>query len=643
MARPALALLLHPYKNGLLPKSRLRELLSDFATRLIDIALGHPNLRIHLVLPGYLLEHTDPMLLSQLNEIQKRDCLEWLSPGYTEPFLSFSQLWLSGANIKHNMQIFEEHVGTRPAGFVPAFSNWEPSCIEMLRKSGVHYAVLSRTLLPRNFQHCCGYWTTEHGGACVPVFPSHNMHHFSAPANIGDWIDRTMSEDRNQGSGTQLVVLDYLVPLERQKKIDPFQWIRSFVSSLDRLLLKYQMVLLREFLCLAGPMGLQYIPASLVFKREDESDVIPLFSNYLHTFDTVGIMQRKMMDIADTIQERNQNRETMALTKQLFFVQDINRYLPHVSSGFPDLTDRFRTFGRMIELERKILEEDRIHGGQIRIADLLRNGSKSAVMSNRSLKVYVDYRSGGQVFELDYRDRNVNLMSAHTSERHELPGILVPGESRTSFVDHFIDPGCQRVDFMSGSAKQHGDFVTGAFDCKVKKTAAAVRAALTRQGSLMLKGKNCPLNMEKVFGIEQDKPQLTFVYQLANHSLATYDFRFAVELNFALPGAPGNKAYVVHGADKLGNLTWDRFSIDQTTGWSIEDSVMGVRVAFVTQKPVDVWVFPVVGQQGEARPYQGTTLVVSTPVSLASSAVWSLMGKIVCSRIRTKGRPVDVV
>lgn len=637
MKRHGLALLIHPYKNILIKKDKMKSMLDAFAEKLTDIFASHSNFRINLTMPGNMLQMLDPLLLSKLNEFHKSDCLEWLTPGYTEPFISFSPLWLTNENIKHGIETFNQLLGTEPSGYVPAFSNWEPSSINILLDNRMHYTVLSRTLLPKNIQNYCGYWITEHTGHSMAIIPSYTLHFFNAPANIPDWIERAI-ENTPDKSSTHLIVIDYLVPLIPHKSRDPFKWINSFAESLDTLLVKYQLNLLHELPALTPPLGLQSIPSSLTFKQDDEQQASQ-WSNYLYTFDSVGIMQRKMMDIAENIKTHGDSKNMLPLKRLLFSAQDINRYLPNTSSGFQHIRDRFWTFGQMIEIEREILKKDNITGSQIHIADFLKNGTKSIVMSNKNLKVYIDHKNGGQIFELDYRERSANLFACYNSKPHMPPRILVPGKSRTSFIDHFLDEECQRSDFINGSAKNNNGFINGQFDYKIKKTATSVKTILTRQGSIDINGKPHPLIIEKVFGLEKHKPDLSFVYQFSNHSLTAYAFKFAVELNISLPGVQSHQAEIICNKKSYDKLAWDRISLIDVTEWKIKDKRIGVEIKIITQKPVTVWCYPV----AQSSPYQGTTLVITKPVLLRENSAWSLMGKISCKKIPIKGTIADVI
>jgi hypothetical protein len=162
---------------------------------------------------------------------------------------------------------------------------------------------------------------------------------------------------------------------------------------------------------------------------------------------------------------------------------------------------------------------------------------------------------------------------------------------------------------------------------------------MTRQGSINSNGRPHPLVVEKVFGLEKDKPELSFAYQLSNHTLTAYAFKFAVELNVSLPGAQLHQAEIVCNKESYNRLAWDRVSFNDVTEWKLIDKKIGVEIKCITQKPVTVWSYPV----SQSSPYQGTALVITSPVSLGENAVWSLMGKLSCRKIPIKGSVIDVI
>jgi hypothetical protein len=149
--------------------------------------------------------------------------------------------------------------------------------------------------------------------------------------------------------------------------------------------------------------------------------------------------------------------------------------------------------------------------------------------------------------------------------------------------------------------------------------------------------------VEKAFGLRENIPEYSFAYQLANQSLAGYSFVFAVELTLALPGVPADRAYLKCGSTKHSRLARNRVLLEGVTAWTLHDSVLGVAVSFVTQKPVDVWCADAGGTEGDGGDYHGTKLVMSSPVSLDENGVWSLVGKMELKKLRRSGEITDAI
>ena len=630
VAQHYLAFLVHPFKNQLFAKGRLKEG-ADRCGRALNELLGkHAGLRLNVVMPGYALEELDGLLLSELREHHKRGALEWLVTGYTEPFLSLSPTWLSRANVESGVTLVSDLLGARAAGYVPPFSNWEPLCAESLRELGLHYVVVSSGLLPPGCRTRCGYWTTEHMGASMVLFPTHVLHLYNAPASVSSWLQNEFGKDTGNGERARLVTLNYLLPLAAAADSEPYRWLNSAARALGRAQSKYRTVLFSEFLSDNPSLGLQYLTASLDVNREGAD--LHGFRNWLFSHDQIGLLHRRMLEVCDGLEPLKGQRGFGKVVRELFSVQDINRFLPAPESGFTHLADRFWSYNRLIEIEKKLPETARQRGGQIRITDHLRNGDKSIVMANRAVRAYINHRSGGAVYELDFAGRCINILAASEPGLRPLPHVIMPGRSRMAFVDHFLPADTPIADF-TGDYKELGDFVKGWFEYKVNKKPTGVKAVLARQGAVLQDGRNCPLNMEKVFGAERDRAELSFAYQLGNGSMAPYAFTFATELCFALPGIAGGKACLKTARKRHDDFLWDRLRFKDITELAIEDWQCGVRVTLKTQKPVNVWCHPI-GTPSSG--YQGTSLTLSAPVELGPNSLWGLMGKLHMRAIRRR-------
>lgn len=642
MKRHALALLIQPYKNSLMEQSALKAAADTCIERLITLIGQYPNLRFNLVLPGYILEMIDPLKLTMLREQNKRGTIEWLVTGFTEPFISLSPPWLTRENIRAGIETVTHLLDQQPSGYVPPFSNWEPHVVEIYRELGLGYVVLANALFPRECSQRLGCWSTEHLGSSTVLVPLQTLHHYNAPADVGLWLDNLYSQDSGNSAPVKLLGLRYLVPLEPTGTADCFRWLFDAAAAFDRKLIDYQTVKFSEFLSDNSPLGLQYLPSGMQTSNRDDQ-LLHSFRNWLFSHDQVGIMHRKMLEVCDLVLQQPSARPPQNLLKKLFFVQDINRFRPSGDSGFSQVTDRSWSYQKLIDIEKSIAETNRARGSQARIIDYLRNGSKSIILSNSTLRVCIDHWYGGGIFEMDYAPRGHNLAAAYVRRKTSLPQVIAAGTSRVLFSDHFFAPETTHADFIDGQDNDLGDFRQGRFEYSVKKTTSDVKVVLTRHGALLQGEHNCPLIVEKVFALENKEPCLSFVYQLSNNSMMAYKTTFATELALLLPGALEDRAKVTAGGQVRGNLAWDRFCVDTITEFSLEDSVAGLKLTVSTQKPVSLWCAPVGHSTRTSPDYQGTSLVLSLPVSLEENSSWKFMGRLVLKKTRLVHRGPDAL
>ena len=639
MKRHTIGLLLHPFKNRLLPRTQLKNSVDCFIQNLLSLSSDFPHLKFNLVLPAYILEIVNTILLSRLRDLQKRGSLEWLLTGYTEPFLSLSPFSLSRDNILTGLRVFSELTGDPPTGYLPPFSNWEPAIISMLRTAGLHYAVISRDLLPTQDRTACGYWIVEQAGDSLALITANTMYHSSAPADLKGWLEQTLSQDKYE-LPEKFIPIQYMIPLVQNKETDPFRWLRFAAAEIDKYLLNYQTVCFSEVVRSAQPLGLQFLPSSLQLGNE------PLdrhFLNNIFSYDQIGILQRKLMDVTEQLFSFKEQKQGLTLKRDLYFVQDINRLLPTKDSGFVSASDRLWSYEKLIRIERLLHLKNDIQGGQIRITDFLKNGIKSIILSNKCLKLYIDNIHGGTIFECDYRNRHLNLCAAYNHKQHHPPNILVPGQSKTWFQDRLLPEECKGWDYAQGKAIDLGNFLSGQFDYKVRKTADGVKAMLVRRGSLQKGDRVYPISMEKVFGLEKDNATLSFVYQLSNPSLISYTFKFSTQLTFSLRGLGSGNVRLVYGPNSIEKLGWEYSQIESVTKWTIEDREDGIKLSFQTQKPFDIWIPQVSSPDKTIDPSQGISLVLSTTVNLEPSAFWKMIGKLSCKRSRAQGETPDAL
>jgi hypothetical protein len=639
MKRQTLALIIQPFKNRLLQPSVLKDSIDRLFVELINLMNEYPHLRLSCGLPAYLLEQTNALNLSKVRDLFKRDAIELILTGYTEPFLSLSPTTLTKNNIQHGLRVFSELTGVLPGGYLPPFSNWEPSIIEMLREIGLNYAVLSQELFPSNIKNTGGYWTAEHAGKSISIFPSITVHQTNAPADLIDWLEKTNKSSANAESDN-LLTIHYLFSLDPMRDSNPYRWLRFVASELDKHLLNYQPVRLCDAINSTQSRGFQYIPSSMLTEAHGQAD--RHFLNYLYSYDQAGILQRKLVDVHDQLALFANLKALPNLQKQLFFVQDINRLFPGKESGFTQITDRLWSFSKMIDIEHQIDSIRAPEGGKIQVTDYFRDGGKTVILSNKHIKVYIDHKKGGQIFSFDHRDRSLNLASAYTPELHDPPDILSSGKSRTWFLDRILPIESNGLDFAQGSIPTLSNFYQNPFDYKISAGARGVRVIMIRNCFYFIEDRNVPLRVEKVLGLEKNSSIFSFVFQLTNPSLVPSFFKFTTELNFSFPSCGTPELRVFHGSAIHENPGWQFYEIQNTTKWAIEDRKGGIRMHFQTQKPVDIWFLPPGPGSRHSSAIQGLTMIITARVELPPSSNWKIIGKLICRKLKKTGITEDV-
>ncbi len=636
MKRHTLALLLHPYKNGLVSPSLLRESITRFFTELFALQQQYPQLRFNLVIPGYILEAADAMLLAQLRDLGKRTIVELIGTGYTEPFLSFSPPELTVKNIRRGMQVIEELTGLVPHGFLPPFSNWEPSFIAHLRDFGMRYVLLSNELFTDETSTACGYWVTEHAGSSIGLIGTNVLNPFQPQPDFIECL-RALYANNSTPQEEPFVVLHYLLPLCSPKTDDAQKFFRNTVEEIEKHLLNFQPACLSDILGNVGPVGMQYIPTSLQMGRRGTVDLH--FLNYLFSFDQIGFMQRKLLDIYGRFQTGTETRSAAGLLRELYFLQDINRFLPGNESGFEVATDREATYARLIAVDREISSNRKNDGGRVSTSDFLHNGGKTITLSNSAIKLHISHLTGGQIIGCDLRRACVNLCSVYNPTRRKQPDIIVPDASRTWFLDRILPENITETNHECLFTGDTADFHAGDFDYKIRTTPGGMSVSLVRTGSYQRDERLYPLRIEKVFTIEHEHPDIPFVYQLSNPALMTSRFIFATELNLYLPGCASGQVFLKSGKTRYDHAGKQLLRLPGGTAWELDDMKSGITLVVQTQKPATLWCLPYPPQENS----EGLRIILSWPITLEPSSHFKILGKISCKSPRRESGGTDAV
>jgi hypothetical protein len=439
-----------------------------------------------------------------------------------------------------------------------------------------------------------------------------------------------------------VLTLKYLYPLETDGENQHHKkWLEQISAEIDKRILEFQPLRFKDVLGNTPPTGLHYFPSSFV--SSDNEPAMPYFLNHLHCYDQISVMQRKLMDACDSVRELKESKLSAKLKRQLFFAQDINRFLPAEHAGFSSISDRLWTYGKLIDIERELYELRDAEGGVIQLSDFLRNGYKSVILSNRALKIYIDHKNGAQVYALDYRERSYNACAAYNPMVWPTPNVIVPRESRLGFRDKIFTKPFTLDDYRKGAAADCSNFTDSPFEYIFKNSPTGVKALLNCNGGFADGGHDHPLTMDKVFGLEKDGAALVYSYRLGNTSLTDYSLILGIELPLALPGCAHGNTRIVSGKNKFSITGKEPIIINDTAEWEIEDGGAGVQMEFVTQKKINIWLFsPEAPAAGADNPRSnGITLFMSCPIEIEKNSAVTFTGRITFKKIKARGEAHD--
>jgi 4-alpha-glucanotransferase len=159
---------------------------------------------------------------------------------------------------------------------------------------------------------------------------------------------------------------------------------------------------------------------------------------------------------------------------------------------------------------------------------------------------------------------------------------------RKSLLDHFYDSGATLQAVSRGEATEHGDFVQGVYESRIRKSDGRIQVQLSRLGQVA--GRD--VRITKGITAAAGSPTLEIAYLLENLP-ADLAVHFAIEMNFSgLPAGPDDRYYHDGQGNRLGQLGRQ---LDMTDSQSLNlvDEWLGIDVGLAFSRPTDLWTWPV--------------------------------------------------
>ncbi len=292
-------------------------------------------------------------------------------------------------------------------------------------------------------------------------------------------------------------------------------------------------------------------------------------------------------------------------------------YLPHLRNA---VYQHLIAAGNLLDQhENRSWQADQQSWVELTAADYNLDGRQEVRLENNRLLALINPNEGGQMYELDAKAICHNLLAtlARRPEAYHRAVLRGPSSNgdgstasihdrvvfkqegldqrlgydrwqRNSLVDHFFSATVDPAEVAAGRAEEHGDFVHGPFEVKLRRNDGRVQVMLIREG--WVQGR--PVRLTKGIALNAEEATLEIAYMLENVP-ADIALHLAPEFNFAgLPSGADDRYFTGSQGQRLGQLG-QQLDLNGVTQLGLVDEWLGIGVSLKFDQPASIWTYPV--------------------------------------------------
>ncbi len=246
------------------------------------------------------------------------------------------------------------------------------------------------------------------------------------------------------------------------------------------------------------------------------------------------------------------------------------------------------------------------------------DGRPEVRLASNRLVALVAPAHGGHLYELDARAICHNLLATLTRREEAYHKKVRAGQSadggdvasihdrvvfkqegldqrlqydrhrRKSLVDHFYELDASLAQVVGGEYQELGDFVTGTFEAKLRRSADRMQVQLSRDGHV----SGHTVRITKGLTLSAGEQTLEVAYLLEGLPIDEV-LHFGVEMNFAgLPAGADDRYFHDGQGQRLGQLGTQLDLID-VNQLGLVDEWLGIGVDLSVDRPTSLWTFPI--------------------------------------------------
>lgn len=632
-----------------------------------------------------------PEYIEKLRAMVQGGQVEIMGGAFYEPILTILPEHDRVGQVQSFADFLEETYGQRPQGAWLAERVWEQFIVSSLKKAGVRYTVID----DKHFANAglvdedlLGYYTTEHEGAAISVFPISERLRYLIPFRPVDEVIDYLHSLAEDGAERLLVYADDGEKFgswpRTHRHVCAGGWLRRFLEALLENSSWIEIVHFSEALERLRPRGRIYLPDASYremgewilqnrARRRYEALVELLkdrgifeqvgfcirggtWRNFRAKYPEAGRMYAKMLEVSSLVQtSRSKNR---AEARRELYRGQCNcaywhgifggLYLPHLRSA---------VYEKLLSAENMVR---RSRGASAAVADYDADGLPEVKLSNRWLNLYVKPSAGGQAYELDFRPLKFNLLNTMARRREfyhsriaakkgnpkvdaQVPSIHELAATRTkaprfarflkydrydrvALIDHFLAPGYTPESIAACEYRELSGTATSQRDFELDQQAGSV-ATRSRELVFTPEGDR-ELLLTKTISLSKNTGSFRVAYLFENMGCESLRADFAAEMNFAmLSGRDPAKWYFTGNTDKAGGLD-KTADLGTCPVFGIRDERVGLQVRMLPLPEARVLVHPVYSvnhsESGLEKVFQCCAVYLIWPVAIEPGATVQL-------------------
>jgi alpha-amylase len=639
----------------------------------LEILERHPRFKIGLHFSGILLEwvqRNHPETMHKLKAMVKRGQIEMLTGGYYEPILAVIPDEDKLGQIKKLTDFLKKELDTEPTGMWLAERIWEPHLPKPISQAGVKYTIVDDSHFKYSGlsdEQLLGHYLTEEDGYVLAVFSSSKFLRYSIPFQEPEETIKYFKKIASDEGNNLILYGDdgekFGVWPHTYEHCFKDRWIERFLEVIEKNADWIEMIHPRDALNLLPAKGRVYLPTASyqemmqwalpphafneyeefehILKEQKLYDRFGIFvrggfwRNFLAKYPEANHMHKKMLEVSQKISQiekkKKVNKTKLAFAQDSLWKGQCNcpywhgvfggLYLPHLRSAvYRNLIQAEKLADELLHTEKTWIDHQ--------LFDFDRDGQDELVVHTPIFGLYFSPSFGGNLYELDFKPKNVNLLDLLTRreegyhrqllEKHKKQSnpqkeevasihdlVLTKEEGleryltydwyrRGSLIDHFLGDSTKLDDLSRCLYPEQGDFVNQPYRHKIENRGGDLILTLYRDGFVWFGEKRVPITVAKRITVSPNRSSLDIAYTLINNHSERVSLWFGIELGLGIAWREDEKnfCYIKTSETKnkeavmMGNAA-------KCSEFGINDDYLKLDINFKLDRPAPLWRFPI--------------------------------------------------